>query len=66
MVACLAGDAEGRMYNVNADQMAVACAAGFEVSQLVFLTDVDGVLRGNKGRQTGRRVGSDHPARVAV
>jgi hypothetical protein len=44
----MAGDAEGRMYNVNADQMAVACAAGFEVDQLVFLTDVDGVLDGAK------------------
>ena len=48
VVACLAGDAEGRMYNVNADQMAVACAAGFAVDQLVFLTDVDGVLDGAK------------------
>src|SRR5437773_5284689 len=48
VVACMAGDAEGRLYNVNADQMAVACAAGFEVSQLVFLTDVDGVLDGSK------------------
>ena len=48
VVACLAGDAEGRMYNVNADQMAVACAAGFQVDQLVFLTDVDGVLDASK------------------
>lgn len=44
VVACLAGDAAGRMYNVNADQMAVACAAGFGADQLVFLTDVEGVL----------------------
>ena len=48
VVACIAGDAEGRMYNVNADQMAVACAAGFQVDQLVFLTDVDGVLDASK------------------
>jgi acetylglutamate kinase len=48
VVACLAGDAEGRMYNVNADQMAVACASGFEAGQLIFLTDVDGVLDGSK------------------
>src|SRR5262249_3976357 len=48
VVACMAGDAEGRIYNVNADQMAVACAAGFEAVQLVFLTDVDGVLDGSK------------------
>ena len=44
VVACLAGDAQGRLYNVNADQMAVACAAAFRAGRLVFLTDVDGVL----------------------
>lgn len=44
VVACLAGDAAGRMYNVNADQMAVACAAGFRAERLIFLTDVQGVL----------------------
>lgn len=43
VVACIAGDAAGRIYNVNADQMAVACAASFRVSQLLFLTDVEGV-----------------------
>jgi acetylglutamate kinase len=48
VVACMAGDTEGRMYNVNADQMAVACAAGFRAEQLIFLTDVDGVLDGSK------------------
>ena len=48
VVACMAGDAEGNMYNVNADQMAVACAAGFAADQLVFLTDVEGVLDGAK------------------
>lgn len=44
VVACVAGDRGGRMYNVNADQMAVACAAAFRASTLVFLTDVEGVL----------------------
>ncbi len=43
VVACVAGDAEGRIYNVNADQMAVACAASFRAERLLFLTDVDGV-----------------------
>jgi acetylglutamate kinase len=46
VVACVAGDREGRVYNVNADQMAVACAAAFGARQLVFLTDVAGVLDG--------------------
>jgi len=48
VVACVAGDREGRLYNVNADQMAVACAAAFHADQLVFLTDVAGVLDAEK------------------
>jgi len=48
VVACVAGDRQGQVFNVNADQMAVACAAGFGARQLIFLTDVEGVLDGNK------------------
>lgn len=48
VVACVAGDARGNIYNVNADQMAVACAGGFHASKLIFMTDVDGVLDGDK------------------
>lgn len=44
VIACVAADREGQVYNVNADQMAVACAAAFESRQLIFLTDVAGVL----------------------
>ena len=47
VVACVAGDKHGNIYNVNADQMAVACAAGFRASKLLFLTDVDGVRDGS-------------------
>ncbi len=43
VVACVAGDASGKIFNVNADQMAVSCAASFHADQLFFLTDVDGV-----------------------
>jgi acetylglutamate kinase len=43
VVACVAGDRDGRIYNVNADQMAVACAKGFRAARLIFLTDVEGV-----------------------
>jgi acetylglutamate kinase len=46
VVACVAGDRQGAIYNVNADQMAVACAAAFGADQLIFLTDVDGVMDG--------------------
>ncbi len=48
VVACVAGDRRGNIYNVNADQMAVACAAGFGAEQLIFLTDVEGVLDGDR------------------
>ena len=43
VVACVAGDRQGNFYNVNADQMAVACAAAFGADRLLFLTDVEGV-----------------------
>ena len=43
VVACIAGDREGNIYNVNADQMAVSCALGWRAEKLLFLTDVAGV-----------------------
>ena len=50
VVACVAGDRAGQIYNVNADQMAVACATAFAAERLIFLTDVEGVL------DAGRRI----------
>ncbi len=47
VVACIAGGDAGAIYNVNADQMAAACASGLQVDRLVFLTDVGGVLDGS-------------------
>jgi len=47
VVACLAVDGNGGFFNVNGDQMAVACATAFAADRLVFVTDVDGVLDGN-------------------
>jgi acetylglutamate kinase len=46
VVACIGADRQGNIYNVNADQMAVSCAAGWRATTLLFLTDVPGV----KGR----------------
>src|SRR5450432_2909241 len=34
VVACIAGDRAGNVYNVNADQMAVTCAAAFGAERL--------------------------------
>lgn len=48
VVACLAAGAQGELYNVNADQMAVACAAAFAAERLIFLTDVQGALDAEK------------------
>jgi acetylglutamate kinase len=43
VVACIAADHQGNIYNVNADQMAVSCAVGWGADRLLFLTDVAGV-----------------------
>jgi acetylglutamate kinase len=43
VIACMAGDRAGHLYNVNADQMAVSCAVGWQADKLLFLTDVAGV-----------------------
>ncbi len=44
VIASLALGADGEYYNINADQMAAACAVACEASRLAFLTDVNGVL----------------------
>jgi acetylglutamate kinase len=49
VVACVAGDEHGAIFNVNGDQMAVACAQGYHADRLIFLTDVEGV-RDAKGK----------------
>jgi acetylglutamate kinase len=50
VVACVAGDRAGRIFNVNADQMAASCAAAFRAERLLFLTDVEGVLDAEQRR----------------
>jgi acetylglutamate kinase len=48
VVACVAGGADGRVFNVNGDSMAVAIATSWGVDRLIFLTDVAGVLDDKK------------------
>ena len=43
VVSSLAPAADGEYYNINADQMAAACAVACHADALVFLTDVAGV-----------------------
>jgi acetylglutamate kinase len=44
VIASLALGADGEYYNINADQMAAACAVACEAARLAFLTDVGGVM----------------------
>jgi acetylglutamate kinase len=46
VAACLGLGSDGELYNINADHMAAACAEYIEADQLVYLTDVHGVLDG--------------------
>jgi acetylglutamate kinase len=64
VVACVAGGAGGAIYNVNADQMAAACGAGFGADELIFLTDVGGVLDG-EGRALPRLTSSQAEALIS-
>jgi len=43
VVSSLALGSDGEYYNVNADEMAAACAAACHANALIFLTDVPGV-----------------------
>jgi acetylglutamate kinase len=45
VVASLAGDAEGKVYNVNADTVAENLAISLKAQKLIFLTGAPGVLR---------------------
>ncbi|HUS18084.1 MAG TPA: acetylglutamate kinase [Terriglobales bacterium] len=43
VISSLALGSDGEYYNVNADQMAAACAVACQANALIFLTDVQGV-----------------------
>jgi acetylglutamate kinase len=45
---CLGLGSDNELYNINADHMAAACAEFLEADQLIYLTDVAGVLDGEK------------------
>jgi acetylglutamate kinase len=62
VVACLAADEQGTVYNVNADQMAVSCAVAYGAEKLVFLTDVPGVK--NAGGDVLARIDPDEIGRL--
>jgi acetylglutamate kinase len=45
---CLGLGADNELYNINADHMAAACAEFLGADQLIYLTDVAGVLDGGR------------------
>jgi acetylglutamate kinase len=46
VACCLGQGPDGELYNINADQMAAACAEYVRADRLIFLTDVAGLLDG--------------------
>jgi acetylglutamate kinase len=45
---CLGIGSDNELYNINADHMAAACAEYLSADQLIYLTDVPGVLSGER------------------
>jgi acetylglutamate kinase len=48
VASCMGLGADGELYNINADHMAAAAAEFIEADRLIFMTDVAGVLDGEK------------------
>ncbi len=48
VASCLGLGADGEVYNINADHMAAAAAEFIRADRLIYLTDVAGVLDGDK------------------
>ena len=48
VASCMGLGADGELYNINADHMAAAAAEFIHADRLIFLTDVAGVLDGEK------------------
>jgi acetylglutamate kinase len=48
VASCLGIGTDNQLYNINADHMAAACAEFISAEQLIYLTDVAGVLEGDK------------------
>ncbi len=64
VMACLAVGPGGQILNVNADEVAVACAAAWLADRMIFLSDIDGV-RGANGENLRRITPDEADALVA-
>ena len=54
VASCMGLGADGELYNINADHMAAAAAEFIDADRLIFMTDVAGVLDGEKVLQAVR------------
>ncbi|MBI2617487.1 acetylglutamate kinase [Candidatus Gottesmanbacteria bacterium] len=45
VIACLGVDGKGQIFNINADSLATAIACQIGASNLIFITDVNGILK---------------------
>ncbi|HSC45047.1 MAG TPA: acetylglutamate kinase [Candidatus Acidoferrum sp.] len=61
VAACLGLGPDGELYNINADHMAAACAEYLQADQLIYLTDVAGVM---DGERTLAEIGCDDIERL--
>lgn len=52
VISCLAGDAEGRVYNVNADTVATRLASSLQAQRLFLVSNVAGVLKDRNDSST--------------
>ncbi len=66
VISPIGSDDEGNTYNINADYAAVAIAAALKAEKLVFLTDVDGVLKDKNDSSTLISYLSDEEAKAYI
>jgi acetylglutamate kinase len=66
VIAPIGADKEGNTYNINADYAAVAIAGALKAQKLVFLTDVEGVLKDREDPASLMSYLSDEEARKYI
>lgn len=66
VIAPIGSDCKGNTYNINADYAAVAIAGALKAEKLVFLTDVEGVLKDKEDSSTLISYLSDKQAKTYI
>ena len=60
VIAPLGRDKKEKVYNINGDTMAADVAIALKADKLVFLTDVEGIMRTTKGESSPQLLSSLH------